>query len=74
MGVQAVIGVGFMHMQHDFQTTRTFKELKQWSINYKDLNNYQRKIISNFDNILKRNAGTSSWTVVGPDVILQGKE
>ena len=42
------------------------KKLKQWSINYKDLNNYQRKIISNFDNILKRNAGTSSWTVVEP--------
>ena len=42
------------------------QRLKQWSINYKDLNNYQRKIISNFDNILKRNAGTSSWTVVEP--------
>ena len=24
------------------------------------------KIISNFDNVLKRNAGTSSWTVVEP--------
>ena len=42
------------------------KRLRQWSANYKDLNNYQRKIISNFDNILKRNAGTSSWTVVEP--------
>jgi len=42
------------------------QRLKQWSVNYKDLNNYQRKIISNFDNILKRNAGTSSWTVVEP--------
>ena len=42
------------------------QRLKQWSTNYKDLNNYQRKIISNFDNILKRNAGTSSWTVVEP--------
>ena len=42
------------------------QRLKQWSGNYKDLNNYQRKIISNFDNILKRNAGTSSWTVVEP--------
>ena len=42
------------------------QRLTQWSVNYKDLNNYQRKIISNFDNILKRNAGTSSWTVVEP--------
>ena len=42
------------------------QRLKQWSVNYKDLNNYQRKMISNFDNILKRNAGTSSWTVVEP--------
>ena len=45
---------------------KNIQRLKQWSINYKDLNNYQRKIISNFDNVFKRNAGTSSWTVVEP--------
>ena len=32
----------------------------------KNLDNYQKKIISNFDNVLKRNAGTSSWTVIEP--------
>ena len=37
-----------------------------WDYDYKDLNNYQRKIISNFDNYLKRNSGSSSWTVVEP--------
>jgi hypothetical protein len=42
------------------------QRLKRWSANSKDLNNYQRKIISNFNNILKINAGTSSWTVVEP--------
>ena len=42
------------------------QRLKQWSSNDKDLNNYQRKIVSNFDNYLKRNSGTSSWTVVEP--------
>ena len=49
-----------------FPNHENIQRLKQWSINYKDLNNYQRKMISNFDNILKRNAGTSSWTVVEP--------
>ena len=45
---------------------KNIQRLKQWSANSKDLNNYQRKIISNFNNILKINAGTSSWTVVEP--------
>ena len=49
-----------------FPNHKNIQRLKQWAVNYKDLNNYQRKIISNFDNILKRNAGTSSWTVVEP--------
>ena len=49
-----------------FPNHENIQRLKLWSVNYKDLNNYQRKIISNFDNILKRNAGTSSWTVVEP--------
>ena len=40
--------------------------LKQWSTNQSNLNNYQRKIVINFENILKRNFGTSSWTVVEP--------
>ena len=40
--------------------------LKQWSTNQGNLNNYQRKIVINFENILKRNFGTSSWTVVEP--------
>merc|ERR1711965_465547 len=39
-----------------FPNHENIQRLKQWSVNYKDLNNYQRKIISNFDNILKRNA------------------
>lgn len=45
---------------------KNIQRLKQWSANSKDLNNYQRKIISNFNNILKINADTSSWTVVEP--------
>ena len=45
---------------------KNIQRLKQWSANSKDLNNYQRKIISNFNNILKINDGTSSWTVVEP--------
>ena len=45
---------------------KNIQRLKQWSANSKDLNNYQRKIISNFNNILKINACTSSWTVVEP--------
>jgi len=49
-----------------FPNHENIQRLKQWSSNNKDLNNYQRKIISNFDNVFKRNAGTSSWTVVEP--------
>ena len=49
-----------------FPNHKNIQRLKQWSSNSKDLNNYQRKIISNFDNVFKRNAGTSSWTVVEP--------
>ncbi len=49
-----------------FPNHENIQRLKQWSINNKDLNNYQRKIVSNFDNYLKRNSGTSSWTVVEP--------
>ena len=49
-----------------FPNHENIQRLKQWSSNYKDLNAYQRKIVSNFDNYLKRNSGTSSWTVVEP--------
>ena len=49
-----------------FPNHENIQRLKQWSSNNKDLNNYQRKIISNFYNVFKRNAGTSSWTVVEP--------
>ena len=49
-----------------FPNHENIQRLKQWSSNDKDLNNYQRKIVSNFNNILKLNAGTSSWTVVEP--------
>ena len=49
-----------------FPNHENIQRLKQWSANYKDLNNYQRKIVSNFNNVLKLNAGTSSWTVVEP--------
>ena len=49
-----------------FPNHENIQRLKQWSSNDKDLNNYQRKIVSNFDNYLKRNSGTSSWTVVEP--------
>ena len=49
-----------------FPNHENIQRLKQWSSNNKDLNNYQRKIVSNFDNYLKKNSGTSSWTVVEP--------
>ena len=49
-----------------FPNHENIQRLKQWSSNYKDLNAYQRKIVSNFDSYLKRNSGTSSWTVVEP--------
>ena len=49
-----------------FPNHENIQRLKQWSSDYKDLNHYQRKIISNFDNYLKRNSGSSSWTVVEP--------
>ena len=49
-----------------FPNHENIQRLKQWSSNDKGLNNYQRKIVSNFNNVLKLNAGTSSWTVVEP--------
>ena len=49
-----------------FPDHENVQRLKQWSTNQSNLNNYQRKIVINFENILKRNFGTSSWTVVEP--------
>jgi poly(beta-D-mannuronate) lyase len=50
-----------------FPDHENVQRLKQWSIDQSNLNNYQRKIVLNFENILKRNFGTSSWTVVEPN-------
>ena len=50
-----------------FPDHENVQRLKQWSTNQTNLNNYQRKIVLNFENILKRNFGTSSWTVVEPN-------
>tara|TARA_B100000927_G_scaffold286378_1_gene277782 strand:- start:45 stop:1238 length:1194 start_codon:yes stop_codon:yes gene_type:complete len=50
-----------------FPDHENVQRLKQWSTNRNNLNNYQRKIVVNFENILKRNFGTSSWTVVEPN-------
>ena len=50
-----------------FPDHENVRRLKQWSTNQSNLNNYQRKIVLNFENILKRNFGTSSWTVVEPN-------
>ena len=50
-----------------FPDHENIKRLKRWSKNRSDLNNYQLKIVNIFDNISKRNFGTSSWTVVEPN-------
>ena len=50
-----------------FPNHENVKRLKQWSANKSGLNNYQSKIVLNFENVSKRNFGTSSWTVVEPN-------
>ena len=50
-----------------FPDHENVQRLKQWSTDQSNLNNYQRKIVLNFENILKRSFGTSSWTVVEPN-------
>lgn len=50
-----------------FPNSENVKRLKQWSANKNGLNNYQSKIVLNFENVSKRNFGTSSWTVVEPN-------
>ena len=43
------------------------KKLKNWSLNLSDLNNYQRKMVYQFQNVSKVGFGLSSWTVVEPN-------
>ena len=43
------------------------KRLKNWSQNLSDLNNYQRKIVYQFNNVSKVRFGHASWTVVEPN-------
>jgi hypothetical protein len=43
------------------------KRLKNWSQNLSDLNNYQRKIVYQFNNVSKVGFGHASWTVVEPN-------
>ena len=50
-----------------FPEHENIKRLKGWSKNRSNLNNYQLKIVNIFDNISKKNFGTSSWTVVEPN-------
>ena len=43
------------------------KRIKNWSQNLSDLNNYQRKIVYQFNNVSKVGFGHASWTVVEPN-------
>ena len=43
------------------------KRIKNWSQNLSDLNNYQRKIVYQFNNVSKVGFGYASWTVVEPN-------
>ena len=49
-----------------FPDHENIQRLKQWSENKNNLNNYQRKILTVFENISKRGFGSASWTVVEP--------
>ncbi len=49
-----------------FPDHENIQRLKQWSENQNNLNNYQRKIVTVFENISKRGFGSASWTVVEP--------
>ena len=49
-----------------FPNHENIKRLEKWSTNYKNLNSYQKKIVSNYKNISKVGFGVSSWTVVEP--------
>ena len=43
------------------------KRIKNWSQNLSDLNNYQKKIVYQFNNVSKVGFGHASWTVVEPN-------
>ena len=49
-----------------FPDHENIQRLKQWSKNKNNLNNYQRKIVTVFENTSKRGFGSASWTVVEP--------
>ena len=49
-----------------FPDHENIQRLKQWYENKNNLNNYQRKILTVFENISKRGFGSASWTVVEP--------
>ena len=49
-----------------FPDHENIQRLKQWHENKNNLNNYQRKIVTVFENISKRGFGSASWTVVEP--------
>ena len=49
-----------------FPDHENIQRLKQWSENKNNLNNYQRKIVTVFENISKKGFGSASWTVVEP--------
>ena len=49
-----------------FPDHENIQRLKQWSENKNNLINYQRKIVTVFENISKRGFGSASWTVVEP--------
>ena len=49
-----------------FPDHENIQRLKKWSENKNNLNNYQRKIVTVFENISKRGFGSASWTVVEP--------
>ena len=49
-----------------FPDHENIQRLKQWYENKNNLNNYQRKILTEFENISKSGFGSASWTVVEP--------
>ena len=49
-----------------FPDHENIQRLKQWSENKNNLNNYQRKIVTVFENMSKSGFGSASWTVVEP--------
>ena len=50
-----------------FPNHDNIKRIKNWSQNSTDLNNYQRKIVYQFNNVSKVRFDHASWTVVEPN-------